>query len=271
MTHSDLDLWRRLRQLAIRVFLGPRAGANPRLRSLLRFLGAKGDQAGQRTEGRLRDYLFVLSVLKDRNLYRRREIAPVRRLHLVVDIRDGDEAGAARLLLAAEYVGGVLLAMPGAKLTLTAWGARAAYPTQSFGGEGQWPILRRLVRAMAAVRPDPAASVGALVRACATDEPAHLVLITPWIEPAFVKGLPAPFGGTCFLVAPAKSLFGGASVGTADPLLSHLPIAAAADRDAAREVELASACQHRRIDLVNVQGGRLLDSLEAAMKSERLR
>jgi hypothetical protein len=254
MIETDLDVWKRLRRLAIRIYFGPRAGTNPRLRSLLRFLGLRGDQSGQRTEGRLKDYLFVLSALKDRRLYRRREIAPLRRVHMVVDTRDLGEGQDYRLLQAAELVGGLLLAMPGCRLSFTVWGAKSRYPTQVLGGEGQWPFLRRIVAAMGNIIADSKASAGALQRACAADEASHLVIVTPWVEPEHLRLLPVPFGGTCVLVRAKRSWLGRHAVGVSDPLLVLQPPDAAHARDEDRLAQLSLVCQQRRIELLELPG-----------------
>jgi hypothetical protein len=265
MNSLDLDVWRRLRRLGLRLTLGPRAGTNPRLRGLLRFLALRGDQAGQRTEGRLRDYLFVLSALKDSTLYRRREIMPLRRLHMVVDIRDFLAGPSRRLLRGAELIGGVLLAMQGTRVSLSAWGARDAYPVQLFSGDAQWPWFCKVVAGMANLPIERWAPTGALQRAAVADEPAHVVLVTSWIEPPHIIGLQTPLGGSCFLVEPASSRF-GPRVGTADPLLSVQPASAADDRDADQYRALAHVCEQRRFDLHRLDGsGDLVDSLERAL------
>jgi hypothetical protein len=266
MREDDLALWQRLRALAVAIRLGPRAGTNPRLQGMLRFLNLRGTQAGQRSEGRLKDYLFVLSALKDRNVFRRREIAPLRRVHMVVDVRDLGESGGRRLLQATEFIGGVLLAMQGCRLSFTVWGERSLYPTQALSGEGQWPFLRRLVAAMDNLVSDPAASAGALQRAAATDEPAHLVMVTPWVEPENLRFLPTPFGGTCFLVGTRRSWLSRSAVGVTDPILVVQPPDAAEARDEDRVARLNHVCRQRRIELVQLSGRHgVLEELEDAL------
>lgn len=173
---------------------------------------------------------------------------------------------------AAELVGGLLLAMPGCRLSFTVWGSRSIYPTQLFGGEGHWPFLRRLVTAMSNIVADPRASAGALQRVCATGEPAYLVAVTPWVEPEHRRFLPVPYGGTCILVGAKRSWLGRHALGVSDPLLVLQPPDAAHARDEDRVAQLASVCEQRRIELIELPGrGEVLEELETILLKSRQR
>jgi hypothetical protein len=106
------------------------------------------------------------------------------------------------------------------------------------------------------------------LRAAATDEAAHLVIVTSWIEPSHIRGLPAAFGGTCFLVEPSRSFLRFFAVGD-DPALTVLPPDAACDRDADRLAALSKACDERRLDLLHLQSkGDMLEQLERLLAGQ---
>jgi hypothetical protein len=229
----------------MRLHLGPRAGRTSAFRSFQRFLAMHGDRAGLRGEGRLRDYLSITSAVKGEDVFRRREVSPLRRVHIVVDLRDGLDP---RLLRAAQLIGGMFLALPANVTSLAVWGARGFFPTQSLSGTGQWPWWCKLIAHAADLDVNAKASAGVLRRAAAADEPAFLVLVSGWIEVPAIAQLSAPFGGCCFLVDPKLPPWRRPSVDVRDVSSVMSTDAAEQERDLRVDV-LRVACESKRIDL----------------------
>src|SRR4051812_45357195 len=117
----------RLRRIAGLCELGDQPGLI-HFRAAVRFEGP-GERAGLKDQGQLRDYQWVQSEIVKREVYRRKEIAPKRLIHVVVDARDSaDPRQCDRVVEAARLVGGQALLTPGATVTLTAFGTTRPVP-----------------------------------------------------------------------------------------------------------------------------------------------
>jgi hypothetical protein len=255
----------RLQRLAVRLDAGPRAGAFL-FRSRQRFAG-RAEPMGLHFRGRLRDYHFVLSALRERQTYRRKETSPQRAFTAVLDARwSGDRGAAGRLWEAAGLVCGVLLGMAGSVVSLTAFGTARPVPPTPFAGVGDWFALQRVLTAWGRIAPGPSAAVGALRQACQADESNHVVLISHYLPPAWLPSLGLAGRCTLVLVEPP----GGAAVGLEDPGLSLGPAVGLALRVEDRYEELCRDAARAKLD-VHVLRADLppLDALEGLLGGRR--
>ena len=176
---------------------------------------------GLRGRGRIRDYHYILSELRNRATYRHQVTSQRRRAHLVLDIRDMADGGPARRLIdAAIAVGGILLGMPETVVTVGFFGADRPIPTTAFVGIGDWFSLRRTVEAARKFRVNPWAGPGLLRQVCTTEDPAHAVLVTCYMTPSWLLTLRLEQGGTLIAVEPPA----GDAVGMHDGLLVSQPV-----------------------------------------------
>jgi hypothetical protein len=262
---SSRELKRRIQKLAIKAELGDQPGM-VHFRSLIRFEGP-GDRAGLKDQGKIRDYLWVMSDVRDQEIYRRKEIAHKRRIHIVVDARDAaDPRQGARVAEAALIVGGQALLTPGSAVTMTTFGTTRQVPTTAFEGEHDWPwfdaVLDRVSRLPVASSIGP----GALRRAClGTEEPSYIVIVSSAIDPGWVESLNYPQGGSLVMVEFVPDALGQERGVLSDALLAHQPAYAIRNRIEDRNEALAAACHRIRITPVVIAAkGGVLDQFETA-------
>ena len=236
---NDRETIRRVKRLALRIESGNRASAI-NFRSRQRFAG-RAEPMGLNNRGRLRDYHFVLSALRERSTYRYKETAPRRQFLMVLDVRFPTK----RLLEAAALVGGVVLAMDDTILYLGAFGSERPYPSTAFAGIDNWPSLVQRLDRVPKLRVASDAKAGRLRQACRMDEACHVVLVTHYLEPKWLSGLGLQHGGTLFAVEPSS----WGAVGAEDAVLALGPAAAVQLRLEERYAELSEACRRQRIDM----------------------
>ena len=87
----DIATVARLRRIAVKIDRGVRAG-KLHFRSPDQLAG-RAEPMGLRGRGRIRDYHYILSELRNRATYRHQVTSQRRRAHLVLDIRDMADGG----------------------------------------------------------------------------------------------------------------------------------------------------------------------------------
>lgn len=204
LPQRDADLYTWARRIAPLFDRGPRAAlllATSRQR-----LAGPGELAGISDLGRLRDIRYTRSEIRDKEVYRYREISPERQAIVLIDLRDVAQNLESRRLVSCAVAAAVLLvAIPDTTLTWAAFGADRLVPPIDIESSNPARLLRGAAEAMLRFGRDPLRfslrkQEGMIRRVLAYAPDAHLVLVTHYLEPELLRRLPFAFGASIFLV-----------------------------------------------------------------------
>lgn len=249
----NLEMIRRLRRLSLRLERGRRAGSAI-FRSWDRFTGP-AEPEGVRRRGAIRDYLFVLSEVRNRATFRLRQISPRREVQLLVDLTDGMTP---RLHQTACLLGGLILGLSDVRLTLSYLGTRVD-KAQVFCSFEEWVAMDRLLTAGGRLALVPT-SPGKLRQAVSGVE-GHAMIVTSYLPPVWLSGVRPPLGCTLVVVDPPDG-----TVGLSDPVLVGAPDLVAQDRIEERYEELRSCCDARRWSMIRIRRDiPVIEALELAL------
>ncbi|MEL6498371.1 MAG: hypothetical protein AAFZ67_08520 [Planctomycetota bacterium] len=202
----ELPRW--LARHAIPIETGIAAG-RVQYRSLEKMSGL-ADPMGVSGRGRLGDLNVLQTAIADRPTFRRREIAPTRRVLALIDLRAGDDRVAtARLLAAAKLACGIVLAMPETTLTMTTVGTMQPAPPETFFSLEDYRSLHATLDTYGSLAPNARAHAGNVKRALGADPDAHALIVTHFWHDRLGYDFVGTLGTTMFLVQPKSYGFIG--------------------------------------------------------------